>query len=288
MRAPFFVAATILSGCGSGHAVVTAQPLPSSTTPAPAPSAVGSAAATTSATAPIVSPPPPPPESPIKRFLANPPPAPKVPDRTCPTLPKRATTIAIPGKGSQIIATIRDYLSLKPIADVQVKVFHGDICRREKGCEPSHPHPAEQLKMTGKTDIEGRVTFDVPDLDYAVVIPADAIPGYLPFSNDYNMARRGCHKLDHEWKSSNGRALLYDAYLVPESMLAVRNQDDALAAAMQLPELVAWLRNHQDAELNLRPNANFWDVGFGYKNNNKRLVIVNVFDGTGTMLGRWD
>lgn len=288
MRTRVLFLATITLGCGSGNAVVTAPPLPSSTAPISPPPSVTTSTNASATIAPQIVAPPPPPESPIKRFLANPPAAPTVPARTCPTVPKRANNIAIPGKGSQVIVTIRDYLSLAPIANVPVKVFHGDICLGEKGCRPSHPHPPEQLQLVGKTDADGRAIFDVPDLEYSVVIPEDPIPGYLPFSDDYNMAKRECHKLDHEWKSINGRGLLYDGYLVPTTMLAVKNQDDAVAAAMQLPELVAWLRDHQDAELILRQSGNFWDVGFGYKNNNKWLVIVNVFDGSATMLGRWD
>lgn len=174
------------------------------------------------------------------------------------------------------------------MANVRVNVFHGDVCMRDAGCKPSHPHHDEQLKMTGKTDTQGRIVFAVPDLDYAVVIPEEPVPSHLPFSSDYNMGQQKCHELSHERRSVNGRALIFDGYLVPETMLAIRTQEDAIAGAMQLEELVSWLRDHKNISMTVRGGGHSWEVGFGEVNRFKRLVLVNGFNGAASMLGRWD
>jgi hypothetical protein len=186
------------------------------------------------------------------------------------------------------MVTVSDYLSLAPIADVRVNIFHGELCNRNSGCKPSHPHPEAQLKMTGKTDALGRAIFQVPDLEYGVFIPEDPIPGHLPFSSIYNMGKQKCHELSSERRSANGRAIVFVGFLVPEEMLAIRTQDDAIAGAMQLGELVTWLRDHRDATITVRGKGSSWDVGFGYDNRFKRLVLVNAFDGSAAMLGRWN
>lgn len=276
--------------------VVACKPAPATTSVLPPPSipAASSAPANPpppkpveSAIVAIANAEPPPPPS-IKELLAHPPPAPVMPARTCPKLPPISNKVAVPGKESAVIVTVMDYLSLAPIADVRVNLFHGSVCFGEKGCKPSHPHPDEQLKMTGKTDAEGKIIFQVPDLDYAVVIPDEPVPGHLPFSSDYNLGTQKCHELQHEWRSINGRALLSNSYFIPETMLAVRTKEDAIASAFQIPELIAWLRNHQDEQMIVRGGGSSWDVGFGTERNFKRMALVNVFNGSAVMLGRGD
>ncbi|HRI63389.1 MAG TPA: hypothetical protein PK156_04105 [Polyangium sp.] len=276
-----------LWGCSSSPPIVSAQPLPSATSVAPSPTTIATSQTSAQPVAAQL-PPPAPAPSPIAQLLANPPAKPSIPARTCPKLPKRTPNVDLPGKGSAVVVTVMDYLSLAPIADVRVNVFHGDICLGEKGCGPSHPHPDELLKMTGKTDAQGRIVFDVPDLDYSIFIPQDPVPGHLPFEPDYNLGSQKCHELSHERRSVNGRALIIEQYMVPETMLAIRKEDDAIAGAMQLPELVTWLQDHQDMPMTVRRSGGFWEVGFGEANRIKRLVQVDGFTGSARMLLRWD
>jgi len=137
--------------------------------------------------------------------------------------------------------------------------------------------------MTGKTDALGRVVFEVPDLEYAVVIPEDPVPGHLPFSADYNLGQQKCHELSHERRTVNGRALVFDGYFVPDPMLRVRSQNDAIAMAMQLEELVSWLRTHQDMEMTMREGITTWEITFGHGFRSNRLLQVNRFDGKTVM-----
>lgn len=189
-----------------------------------------------------------------------------------------------PGNSPAVIVHVFDYLTLAPIAGVSVQIFHGDICLGAAGCKPSHPHPEDQLKMIGLTDAQGQAIFPVPDLEYSSFIPEDPIPGHLRFDADYNLGAQKCHPLLHERRSGNGKALIIEKYLIPQSMLAIQNKDDALGNAMQLEELVAWMRDHQDAAITVRGGGDSWEVGFGYDNQFKRLVLVNGFSGRATML----
>jgi hypothetical protein len=233
--------------------------------------------------------PPPPAVSPIKQLLENPPAAHVAPPRTCPQLPQRPLNVPTPGNGPAVIVNVFDYLSLAPIADVQVNLFHGDVCTRNTGCKPSHPHPENQLKMTGKTDAQGQIVFQVPDLDYSSFIPENPIPGHLPFSPDYNLGSQKCHDLFHERRTGNGKALVLEKYVIPESMLAIRTQEDAIDNALQLEELITWLRQHQDVTMTVRRRGgDFWEIGFGHNDRFQRLVLVNGFNGSASMLGRWD
>ena len=277
----------LLWGCGPSPTVVSAQPLPAATSPAPSATTIPVPPHSAAPEAVPVAPPTPAP-SPITQLLANPPTKPVMPTRTCPKLPKPAPNVDLPGKGSAVVVTVLDYLSLAPLADVRVNVFHGDVCLGEKGCKPSHPHPDELLKMTGKTDAQGRAVFDVPDLDYSIFIPDEPIPGHLPYDNDYNLGSQKCHALSHDRRSVNGRALILDRYLIPESMLAIRTQDDAIAGAMQLDELVKWLRDHQNVPMNVQRRGSTWEVGFGEPNRIKRMVVVDGFNASAMMFGRWD
>ncbi len=142
--------------------------------------------------------------------------------------------------------------------------------------------------MTATTNKQGRMSLNVPDVDYRMEIPTThKSAGYLTYSSIYDLGSQKCHDLLIERKSANGRILAFDAYLVPESMRAIQNQDQALAAAHQNRELMDWLRNHQDATMTIRDKIATWDVGFGYENRFKRLVQVNAFDGSTHMLGKW-
>lgn len=288
MRIPplVFAFAALIPACGTSPTTQTVVPAP----PLPAPVASNAAPIPKppeSASLPVATPPPPPP-SPIASLLAAIPPPPIIPPRTCPKVPNAATNVAIPKGQHAFIVTVSDYLSLAPIADVRVNIFHGDVCTRNGGCKPSHPHPPDQLKMTGKTDASGRVEFQIPDLEYDVFIPEDPVPGYLPFSTTYNMGKRACHDLSREKRSANGRAIVFDGFFVPDRMLTIHTQDDAIAGAMQLEELVPWIRDHQDAAMTVRGGGSSWEVGFGYNTQFKRLVLVNAFDGSAAMLIRWN
>lgn len=280
----------ILGACGTQRTIVATPPTHSATSrtsTAPPPANLPTSPKPAESV-PIQVAPPPPAQSPIAQLLANPPPIPALPTHTCPTLPKPEKNVPIPGKRSAVVVTVMDYLSLAPITDVQVNIFHGSRCYRERGCVPSHPHPENELKMTGKTDALGRIVFEVPDLDYAVVIPEDPVPGHLPFSPDYNLGKQKCHDLSHERRTVNGRALVFDGYIVPETMLRIRSQNDAIAMAMQLEELVSWLRAHQDVTITVRGGGHSWEVGFGYDNRFNRLMHVTGFDGGTAMLVKRD
>jgi hypothetical protein len=226
--------------------------------------------------------------SPIAQLLANRPAAHVAPPRTCPKLPKPPLNVPTPGNGSAVIVNVYDYLSLAPIANVTVKIFHGDVCLGEGRCKPSHPHPEDQLKMFGKTDAQGQAVFPVPDFEYSSFIPPDPIAGYLPFSADENLGPQMCHPLVHERRTSNGKALVIDKYLIPLSMLAIQTKEDAIDNALQLDELVTWLRDHQDAAITVRGGGSAWELGFGYNNQFNRHVLVNGFTGIATMLAKRD
>jgi len=269
--------------------VVPALPLPTST-PAAMPTPISprvSAAPVRPANPPDSGPAPTAP-SPIAQLLANRPAAHVAPPRTCPKLPKPPLNVPTPGNGPAVIVNVYDYLSLAPIANVPVKIFHGDVCLGEGRCKPSHPHPDELLKMTGKTDARGQAVFPVPDLDYSSFIPPDPIAGYLPFSADENLGPQMCHPLVHERRTSNGKALVIDKYLIPVSMMAIQTKEDAIDNALQLEELVSWLREHQDAAITVRGGGSSWEVGFGYNNQFNRHVLVNGFTGNAMMLLKRD
>lgn len=196
--------------------------------------------------------------------------------------------MATPENKFAVIVHVADYLSLAPIPNVEVRIFHGSVCMGEAGCKPSHPHPENQLKMVATTDANGEAIFQVPDLDYSSFIPEDPIPGHLPFDADYNLGALKCHPLFHERRTGNGKALVIEKYLIPRSMMAIQNDGEAIDNAFQLEELITWLRAHQDAEMDVRVRGSSWEVLFGYKKQTKRLVLVDGFNGAAMMLLRFE
>jgi len=195
---------------------------------------------------------------------------------------------------SRFVVVVADYATHKPLAGVPVDVTHNmGTCTRNGGCKPMHPHPPGMERMHGKTGRDGRVIFNVPDLEYQLWLPPQTLAGYLDYSSTYNMGARACHDLQIQASRVDRGTKYFVVYLVPTSLLAVKRQDQAIALAQAVPEIQSWLADHAQYPYRLSvtggppSSPTMWQVRWGTDKVLKRLVYVNAFDGTASVGGRW-
>ncbi len=205
----------------------------------------------------------------------------------CPSVPPGPLVPLPTGVGYRIVLTVFDYLTLKPVAKVPVQLTHDKTCNMDRRCHYTHTHPESELQLSKVTGESGRVVFRVPDLSYGYYLPPNDVSGYLTFSAYYKLGSKECHPLVGKHYSKDSRTLGFDVFLVPTSMLAVRNREEAIEAAHRNTELAAWRRSNPDAELTVTGGGTAWQVGYGYGTRLKRLVNVNAFDATTGIIGRW-
>jgi hypothetical protein len=198
----------------------------------------------------------------------------------CPVLPKGPVAVLPGGGGHRVVVTVRDYITLAPLAGVAVEVSHKQRCSQHRPCRPTHAHPASQLRLRAVTDMRGRVVFPTPDLSYGLSLSGQKLPGYLNFSSSYDLGAKRCHPLLDRRRDHRRRTLSFDAYLVPTSLLEIRTRQQAIDAAHRDSELAHWRRAHPNAVMTVRGGGSAWQVFFGDGKRRLRSVHINAFDGS--------
>ncbi len=202
---------------------------------------------------------------------------------------------------------LRDYSDSLPIKNIEIIVVESQSCTNcSKACEdcskeagptkPAHReepyiyYPKDPREFKSRTNDRGEATFNLPPPRTDYVTAAIQVPEYFGWPNEllerkYKITRDSSYHETVDRREYLKRILRIN--LIPLKMVVIRNETQAIRASKENNEIKTWLKNNPGAVITCKNNGLNWQVGYGYENRYKRLVLIDALDGSAQIIGRW-